>query len=263
LDVRFKAQQSNLKRKEADNTKLMEQQTEKKISTEQKMKEASQKEIEIKESLAHIKVAKAAAEETLREALPVHEKGKAAVARINQGEDSKIKSVASPPEIIGEIEKLICALFNKGEEFWAKAGKYMTNQTFLSDMKDFSLRDKCTNEKKMQRVQNCLRTLEVRHRDVEHPGDSARMIFEWSRNIYAFYEVDKGVRPKELQVKKMENEQRKSQTDFLKIKKELQELHEEQARVAQKLQQSRAKQEELKRQKDQLEQRLNAMQHSL
>jgi dynein heavy chain len=262
LDVRFKAQQLNLIKKDAENKKLMEQQTEKKILTEQKMEEASQKEIEIRENLEHIRVAKAAAEEALREALPVHEKAKATVARIDQGEYAKIKSMASPPDIIGEIWKLICALFDdgEGEESRAMARKYMAKPTFLSDMKDFSVREKCTNEKKMRKVQNCLKGLEVRHRDVDHAGESAKQIFEWSRNIYAFYEVDKGVRPKEAQVEKMENEQRKSQADFMKIKKELQELQEEQARVAQKLQQGRAEQEELKRQKDQLEQRLNAAQ---
>jgi hypothetical protein len=46
----------------------------------------------------------------------------------------------------------------------------------------------------------------------------------------------------------------------MKIKKDLQELQEEQAHVAAKLAQSRAEQEELKHQKDQLEQRLNAAQ---
>ena len=58
----------------------------------------------------------------------------------------------------------------------------------------------------------------------------------------------------------MENEQKKSQADFARIKNELRELQEESQRVAAKLAQGKAEQEELKRQKDQLEHRLNAAQ---
>ncbi|OHS98802.1 Dynein heavy chain family protein [Tritrichomonas foetus] len=262
LDERFKAQQLNLRKKDAENQKLMEQQTEKAALTEQKMTEASAKEIEIKESLEHIKVAKAQAQETLAEAQPVHEKAKKAVESIDPGEYSKFKSMASPPEIGGEIGKLICAMFNdgEGEESWAAARKYMAKPSFLSDMKNFNVREKCGNERKMRRVQQLLKQLEARKDDVNRAGDSPKQIFSWCQNTYAYYEVDKNVRPKELLVEKMENEQRKSQADFARIKNELRELQEEQSRVAAKLAQGKAEQEELKRQKDQLEHRLNAAQ---
>ncbi|KAH0806962.1 dynein heavy chain 10, axonemal-like [Histomonas meleagridis] len=262
LDARFKIQQKNLTYKEFENNKLMREQTERKVLTEQKMQEASIKEQEIKENLEHIKVAKIAAENALEEAKPIHEKAKQAVSKIDLGEYAKFKSMASPPEISTEIGKLICAFFNEteGEESWSNARKYMAKPSFLNDMKEFNVREKCTNDRKMKRIQQYIKSLESRSNEIQRAGNSARIIFEWCQNIYAYYEIDKNVKPKEQLVDKMENEQKKSQNDFIRIKKELQELQEEQNKVTLKLKQGQQEQEELKRQKDQLEQRLLAAQ---
>jgi hypothetical protein len=42
-------------------------------------------------------------------------RAKAAVGKIDQGDYLKVKWMASPPEIVGEFRRLICAVFTDGE----------------------------------------------------------------------------------------------------------------------------------------------------
>jgi dynein heavy chain len=262
LDVRCKAQQVNLLRTEQENNVLMGQMTEAKEATDKKMEEASQYKIEIANSLEEIKVSNEIAVQALNEALPLREKAQRDVQNLDPKEYANFKAMTNPPVIIKEVGRLICALFNEGEgeESWGRAKVYMADPGFLSRMKDFNVRAQCKSDAKLRRVNRIIKSIQARSEEFKRAGIAAAQLFSWGDNTYQYALVNKEIQPKEAEVERLELNRKKGEADYVKIQEELKTLREEQAKLSQKLKQGKAKQEEVQRQKDQLEKRLNAAQ---
>jgi dynein heavy chain len=136
----------------------------------------------------------------------------------------------------------------------------MNQPNFFVSLRNFGVRFYCQSKAKMRRVDNYVNNLKDNIKKITSAGRTAEQIFTWGWNKYEFYEVDKVIIPKELQVETLETNQRKGQADYARIQEELATLNDEQNKLKNSLQAGRAKQKDLQRQKNKLEKRLNAAQ---
>jgi len=260
LDVKFKSQQATLLTVEEENKKKLEKANSAKAMAEELMEKATIKKKENEAQLVDIKVAKAQADEALREARPILEAAQIAAGQINIQEYAAFRVMAKPSQAGVDIGNLICALFNEapGQESWEKAKQYMADANFLGKMRDYSVRDRCRNSKKMARVKMHLDALKTDPERITKAGKAIKQIYDWCDNIFNYYLTDQKIRPLEEEAERKENELNKSISELKALEESLRKYQMEQKNAIHELEVGKQRQEELQRQKDLLELRLDA-----
>lgn len=260
LDVKFKSQQATLLMVEEENKKKLETAEAARTMAQDLMGKATIKKAENEEQLKAITEAKEEADRALSEARPILEAAEKAASEINQQEYASFKSMAKPSAAGQDIGNLICALFNDspGQESWDKAKQYMADPAFLRKMATYNVRERCRNKRKMDRVGQILDQLKKDPERIKKAGVAISQIFNWTDNIYKYYLADNKIKPLEDEAARKQEELDQSIAELKALEESLVRYQAEEAQATKELEEGEKRQQELQKQKDILEARLDA-----
>jgi dynein heavy chain len=256
LNAQLAEQNVAVKKKTEACNRLLEVITESTAQAEEKKELAVKKEAELDAQNQQIAKDKEEAEAALQEALPALEEARMALNNLSASEITEIRSFAKPPKEVQKVCECICVLKGIKDVSWKSAKTMMSQIDFKSSLTTMDVDNISTSQ--IKAVKTILREMDINYSRMNDISSAGAGLFKFVLAVVGYSNVSKQIQPKRIAVATLEKNLQQSKTEFDKITVELKKLNEELSRLQSDFHKAKAEQQELKEMAELMQRRLIA-----